>query len=161
MRPQERHLDEVRALISATPPEVLDRIRGRAPWRRALQTAWSPMALVLAAALAPVLFVGFASSARWPEGSTWTLLLAAMAAGAALTFAGYLGIVDGRLRVAGGGSPCARVSGFFPLLAGMALATTTPLGEVASAAGGWMALGLVALGLGNRAAGALTCPPRT
>ena len=87
-----------------------------------------------------------------------------MTAGAALTFAGYLRVVDGRPRLGLGGSPCAAVSGFFPVVAALALATTTPpsaTGMPATAAGGWMALGLVLLGLSNRVTGAIMCPPRS
>lgn len=149
----------MRALVSATPPVVLDRIRGRAPWRRALRTAWPPLTLLVAAALTPLLYVGFASSAGWPDGGVRPLLLAGMAVGAALTFAGYLAVGEGRPRLALGGSPCAAVSGFFPLLAGMSLAATTLPGAEAPPASGWMALGLVALGLGNRVTGALACAP--
>ena len=152
-------LARVRAIVSATPPVVLDRIRGRAPWRRALRTAWPPLTLLVAAALTPLLYVGFASSAGWPGGGVWPELLAGMAAGAALTLAGYFAVVKGRPRLAVGGSPCAAVSGFFPLLAGMALAATTLPGAEAPPASGWMALGLVALGLGNRVTGALACAP--
>lgn len=159
-RPDDPQLAAVRSLVRATPPEVLDRIRGRAPWRRAVRAAWPPLTLVIAALLFTPLYLAFASSAGWPEGNLWSLLLLAMAAGAALTFAGYLRVVDGRPRLGLGGSPCAAVSGVFPIVGALALATTTPPGMPASAASGWMALGLVLLGLSNRVTGAVMCPPR-
>ncbi|MBK8756767.1 MAG: hypothetical protein IPM08_06485 [Actinomycetales bacterium] len=162
--PEDPRLAQIRALVRATPPEVLDRISGRAPWRRAVSAAWSPPVLLVAALIFTPLYLAYASSAGWPDGTMWSLLLMAMAAGAALTFAGYLRVVDGRPRLGLGGSPCAAVSGFFPVVAALALATTTApnaAGMPATAAGGWMALGLVLLGLSNRVTGAIMCPPRS
>ena len=92
--PEDPRLAQIRALVRATPPEVLDRISGRAPWRRAVRAAWSPLVLLVAALIFTPLYLAYASSAGWPDGTMWSLLLMVMAAGAALTFAGYLRVVD-------------------------------------------------------------------